>query len=68
MKYILKNTRVKTWLKNHKYFKGYEGNRPTWTNRPSEAARYELELAVKIKRRLFCQSQFVMLVRFEERP
>ena len=60
MRYVLKNT------KTSMYFAGYEPvwpcNKPTWTEHIAEAIPYDLELAVRMRRRLFCQSQFVEMV------
>lgn len=75
MKYILVKTKTnKKDVKEDKYFKGYPGkdcgkgvgNKPTWTDDPSEAAEYDAEsLAIGMRRRLALQSQIVELVPVE---
>lgn len=62
IKYILKN------LKTGLYFKGYfgkgkgPGNKPVWTEKTTKALQLDLDIAKHIRRRLFCQSQFVELI------
>lgn len=60
MRYVLKN------VKTEMYFAGYEPvwprNKPTWMDDIGYAIQYDSELAVRMRRRLLCQSQFVELV------
>ena len=66
MKYYLKNK--KTGL----YLRGYKGNKPLWTSdfhsvlgswiQKEEAAFYSKEEAMKLVKRLECQSQIVELI------
>lgn len=69
MKCILMKTKINPSDGNCllEYFKGYEGegkagNRPTWTKHISQAVEYTIEVAMRLKNRLFWQSQFVELI------
>jgi len=50
---IIQNKRTK------RYFVGYVGNTPCWTNKKVEAKKYSRAQALKVIRRLECQSQRV---------
>jgi len=56
-KYVLKNVIMNL------YFAGYDStypcNKPNWTEYIDKAIPYDLEPALRMKHRLFCQSQFV---------
>lgn len=44
------------------YFKEYQGrNKPIWTDNPNEAGCYDKEKALRLQKRLACQSQVVEL-------
>lgn len=44
------------------YFKEYQGrNKPIWTDNHLEAAQYDREQALRMQKRLVCQSQVVVL-------
>lgn len=57
VKYVLKKKMPRL------YFKEYQGrNKPIWTDNPFEAGCYNEKQALRMKRRLACQSQVVSLV------
>jgi len=61
MKYVLFNNETK------KYFVKYEPtNKPVWCDKPDDAAAYDVELAMQMRKRLYCQSQIVILLRAKE--
>lgn len=56
-KYVLVNKKTK------KYFKGYQANKPIWTDSPVEAAGFiDVEILRRTRKRLACQSQIITCV------
>jgi len=56
MKYVLYNK------KKNKYFKEYQGNKPVWCDSILDAVQYHTMIALRMQKRLACQSQIVILL------
>lgn len=49
--------------KTSRFFKGYQGNKPIWTDLPINAVHYDdIEIMKRLRKRLACQSQDTQLV------
>jgi len=56
MKYVLYNK------KRDQYFKEYQGNKPVWCDNILDAAQYHTIMALRMQKRLACQSQVVEII------